>query len=277
MRKLLSAQFSRLWKNRAFWIGMLFMAGLGVFLTLNQYWEGQKYDFEPNLGMLLLSWVSMIGVVAAAFCGLFLGTEYSDGTVRNKLMVGHVRGATYLSNLVVCAAAVLLMALAYVLVVCVLGIPLLGGYTGDVQALLLQLGLSALMTAATTALMTAVAMGNQNRAAAAVICLLLIFALLFGAILLMSTLSAPEMFEGYVRVDEAGNFVQAPPEPNPSYVRGTKRAVYTFLLDFLPTGQMLQIMSGGMAHQWQAALYSLGVTLAATGAGMACFRKKDIK
>lgn len=38
-----------------------------------------------------------IGILSAIFCSLFTGTEYSDGTIRNKIVVGHSRISIYLS------------------------------------------------------------------------------------------------------------------------------------------------------------------------------------
>ena len=58
--------------------------------------------------------VLMSGVVLSAFCSLFVGAEYSDGTIRNKIAVGHSRAAVYLANLVTCSAAGVLICLGYI-------------------------------------------------------------------------------------------------------------------------------------------------------------------
>ena len=47
------------------------------------------------------------GVMLAAFVPLFLGADYSDGTIRNKLIAGHRRSGIYLSDLLVCLLSVL--------------------------------------------------------------------------------------------------------------------------------------------------------------------------
>lgn len=64
---------------------------------------------------------------AAVVVGLFVGTEYSDGTIRNKLSAGHARRDIYLSKLIVCAAADVVIYVVYILVVLGLGQILLGG------------------------------------------------------------------------------------------------------------------------------------------------------
>lgn len=277
MRKLLSANFSRLWRNKVFWLGMIFMFGFGVAVICNQYWELQKYGIEPVLDSTLRVYAIFIGMAAAVVCGLFLGTEYGDGTVRNKLIVGHTRSAIYVANLMVCTAAALLMCAVYFVAVCALGIPLLGGFQGGAQENLIQLGVGALMVIATAALLTLIGMLCQSKAGASVLCILLILVLLFATSLLHSRLSAPEMYSSYA-LNATGEVVHTEPEPNPQYLRGNARLVYEFLLDFLPTGQAVQIsMMGGVAHAWQAALYSLGITVVSTAAGVAGFRKKDIK
>lgn len=277
MSKLLSANFSRLWKNKVFWLGMIFMFGLGIVLVCGQYHDWKKYGLEPVLDSTLRTYAIFIGTAAAVVCGLFLGTEYSDGTVRNKLIVGHTRSAIYFANLIVCAAAALLMCAAYFAAVCALGVPLLGGFQGGAQENLIQIGVGALMVIATAALLTLIGMLCQSKAGASVLCILLVLVLLFAASFISSRLMAPEAYTGYA-LNEAGEVVEMPPEPNPQYLRGNARLAYAFLLDFLPTGQAVQIaMLGGVAHTWQAALYSLALVLASTLVGLVIFRKKDIK
>ena len=74
---------------------MLFMAGFGVFLTLNQYNNQQLLqqrglvettDLALEQYCFFFQWV--IGGVAALVSSLFLGLEYQDGTLRNKLIAG---------------------------------------------------------------------------------------------------------------------------------------------------------------------------------------------
>ena len=50
-----------------------------------------------------------MGLVAAILTSMFIGSEYSDGTIRNKLVVGHSRMRIYLANLIVCSVACVLI------------------------------------------------------------------------------------------------------------------------------------------------------------------------
>lgn len=43
MTGLLSAYLSRLWKEKLFWLAMLFMAGSGVLIALNSYQSSLSY------------------------------------------------------------------------------------------------------------------------------------------------------------------------------------------------------------------------------------------
>ena len=48
-------------------------------------------EFNYTLDHFYFAGMPFIGIFIAAFIGLLLGTEYSDGTMRNKLIVGHTR------------------------------------------------------------------------------------------------------------------------------------------------------------------------------------------
>ena len=103
MNKLLRANFARVKRNKVFWGFVAFMAVFGAFLPIKQYMDSFSSQAETNtvsLNHVFFAYTLVIGVLCAVFCSLFLGTEYSDGTVRNKLMIGHRRSAIYLSNLI---------------------------------------------------------------------------------------------------------------------------------------------------------------------------------
>lgn len=88
MSKLLSASFIRLKKDKFFWIGMAFMAVAGMFIPIMRYMDMRKTQTINNIDNGFFSCAFFIGIVMAVFCSLFIGTEYSDGTIRNKVIVG---------------------------------------------------------------------------------------------------------------------------------------------------------------------------------------------
>src|SRR5699024_2737479 len=90
MLKLLSANRIRLQKSKFFWIGLFATIGYSVFLLLMNYIEKISYigNSIVQINYYLLSPLSIISFFCPIFSGIFIGTEYSDGTMRNRLIVG---------------------------------------------------------------------------------------------------------------------------------------------------------------------------------------------
>ena len=126
MRNLLSANFSRLWKDKLFWIGIAVMAGFQAFELIMLYLESVQYQISNNLESVLYVYGVVAPIVMSVFCSMFLGTEYSDGTLRNKLVIGQKRSAIYLANLAVCFVAGVLFSLANFAASLAVGIPMFG-------------------------------------------------------------------------------------------------------------------------------------------------------
>lgn len=276
MNKLLLANFARLFRNRVFWLCMAGMAGIGALAVIMQYRDSLEYGLDPMLDNMFFGHALLIGVFCAVFCGLFLGTEYSDGTIRNKLVIGHGRNAIYFSNLITVIVAALLMCAAYIAVVSAIGIPLMGFVQCEPRLVVFMLLGCMVMTVAFGSLYTMLGMLNQNKAAASVTAVIGAFLLLMAAAAISSRLDAPEFYDGYVLSGDTGE-VATEKVPNSAYLRGEERAVYEFLLDFLPSGQGIQYSSMTAAHLWQMPLYSLLVSAASTGVGVLAFRRKDLK
>ena len=276
MRKLLRANFSRLKKSKVFWIGIALMVLWAAYGCINSYIEQMRYSVSRTLDMNLFNFAPVIGLFCAAFCSLFIGTEYSDGTIRNKLVVGHRRSNIYLSMLLVSIAAGILMSLTYLAVTCILGIPLFGMFHMAPTTALALLLCSFVMTAAFCGIFTLLCMLNQNKAVSAVLCIVLAFLLLFAAVYIQSRLEEPELYSGYsLSVD--GSIQMSDPEPNPFYLQGTRRQIYEFLNDFLPGSQGILIAQSITTHLWRLPLYSLLIAAITTGIGICLFRKKDLK
>ena len=54
-----------------------------------------KYGADVEFDDILFCFAFAVGFVSSVFCSLFIGIEYSDRTLHNKLIVGHSRTAIY--------------------------------------------------------------------------------------------------------------------------------------------------------------------------------------
>ena len=153
--------------------------------------EHLAYHFEVSLNSVFFGFAMVVGVVMAAFIPLFFGTEYSDGAIRNKLIVGHSRVCVYFANLIASLGAAVAFSAAYLLACIAVGIPLIGGLNLPAAATAAALGGSLVMTAAYCAIFTFITMTCSKKSASAVACLLGVFLLLAAAITTLSMLDAP--------------------------------------------------------------------------------------
>lgn len=276
MNKLLSANFVRLFKNKVFWICMGFMFALSAILYLNYYFMGRHYSVSVSLEEGFFVYAALIGIILAAFVSLFIGTEYSDGTIRNKICVGHTRTAIYLSNTIVCAAAGLFMCMAYILGAIFIGLPLLGFFKTDLSTIFSIVLCTLLMSVAFSSIYTMIAMLNQSKAAVAVINILGVVVLLLLASYISSRLSEPKMWDSYTYINDEEEIITEPAEPNSNYVDGAWREVLIFINDFLPTGQSLQLCRVSDESKNTMMIYSIVITAAVTALGAAAFQRKNL-
>lgn len=277
MNKLLAANFSRMKQDKVFWLGILFMflSGIAMPVMHNRTMQRDGYTMYIDNGFFVSA--VFIGIILSIFCSLFVGTEYSDGTIRNKVAVGQKRAVIYLSNLITCIAAGIFMCAANVIPYLCVGIPLLGSFQADMKIVAMLMLCILILSTAFCSLYTFIAMLNQSKAGAAVICILSAFLLLFAGTYISARLQEPETYDSYTYLEETGEIITGEPQPNPSYLRGTKREIYEFLFDFLPGGQSLQIANMSAENPWMLMLYSGLIIVGTTGAGLWAFRKKDLK
>lgn len=285
MSRLLSAQFARLFKNRTFWMGAAVMAGLSVYMKLSRYLDMSRNGWSENMWAGFFYYTGYIGILSAVFCSQFIGTDHHSGMIRSQIVTGHTRKQIYLSSLIVCGTAGLLHCMASIVIELCLGLPLMGAAGTNVGQTAVMIFGSFVLSLAFTGIYTCIAMLNQSKTAASVACILTGFFLLFGGTYIASRLSEPESWGSYFSayVDENGEMVageQTSEEPNPYYLRGSKRQVYDFLDNVLPYGQALQYMTRrklAAEAPYALALYSGLVLLVSTGIGLVCFERKDLR
>ena len=119
MRKLLSANISRLWKEKLFWLVLGFMAiGSAGFSWLTYETAMKNTDMQFYVEDLIFNMLPMLGSVFVIFIGMHLGTEFDEHTIRNKLIVGYNRTQVYFAEYITCLAASLILLAVMLLAGC---------------------------------------------------------------------------------------------------------------------------------------------------------------
>lgn len=307
MMKLLSADFFAMLHTKRLWLGAIFMAG---FAGVNVYSIQREISqgFDISLDNITLGFSAMLFILLPIVCGLFINTDYHDGTIRNKITVGRSRGSVYLSNLLIVWLVELFYAAIHITVVLIGGI---GVGFEDLPGVLTRGGLLLLTIAALAAIATFMATLMTGRYAL-VLCALIALGLMFGSQTINDMLESPDTMADIKEVtyttldDESGmmapSFVDSqgnvyddtqdiPTVPNPNYIREPLRSVLRAYNNVSPGGQLWEIMQQGHndwdveaqtyiaveTPYWQLALSSVCVAVGFTVLGLILFRRKDLK
>lgn len=277
MRKLLSANFSRLGKDKIFWtalLGVLFFSLAVIFSGSRSANDMAARGFIRSLEDYYFGQAPYMGMVYAAFISLFLGTEYSDGTMRNKLVVGHTRTHVFLGNFLTCFTACLAFAAAW-FIGCAPGLIWIGPFEMGIGGFLVYVLVAIGFTASYAALFTLVSTVCTNKAMTVILTLGAWLGLVFLASAFHDRLSIPEMQSGMALIN--GEFTMVEPTPHPLYIGGALRTLCECILDLLPSGQAILMDGAAIAHPVRQIVFSLLLTGLLLVAGVLSFRRKNIK
>ena len=277
MRNLLSAGLVRLRRDKIFWLSCAVMAALEIFYVISAWYDGRETGFYSGLDRIYFLFSAAVGFLSALTCAFLIGPEYSDGTLRNKLISGHTRQSVYLTNLLLTALASVAMCLSAVVPALALGLPLLGTFNmGAARAALCTLGvlgLSAAFASVFTMLVTLV----KSRVASSVVALVLALVFLVAGSYIYNRLGAAPTIPGF-EMNINGELVLTEAVPNPAYLdEGPLRDVYEFLDLFLPGGQSIHYCDLSADRVGAMIACDGAIILLTTGAGLALFRRKDLK
>ena len=237
------------------------------------YATGEAYTLEDYYFQFLIYADFFFAVISS----MFLGTDYSDGTIRNKLIAGHTRASVYLANLIVTFVAGLLMMCVW-FIGALVGVPALGFLTLSPANLVGYFLICVLLVAAYSAINTFIAMISSNKTITVLISLGLTIGMLLCASLLYNALETPETISSMTGLSISG--VTAPAGEtvsNPNYIGGVLRSIFQILLHILPAGQSVNVAFLHVEHYYMMLLSSVAVTVGITALGIVLFGKKDLK
>lgn len=280
MGKLLRANFSRMLKSKFLWVSsaLLFLLGL---VPIDRYYVNVKYAVREKMWSLdedFFTYSIFIFFITTILTALYVGVEYSGGTLRNKIAVGAKRTTVYFSYLITLIVADIFLCAVYITTALSVGVPLLGMLECGLSNAILLMLLTLALTVAVTSIMLMISMLCSNRTYSSIICLVTAMLLIISAAFISGVVNEPEYYEGVSYVsEETGEIISEPRELNPNYVSGTERVVLEKLLDIIPGGQLITVLALNAENTRELVLYDLAILVLTTGIGLVLFKRKDLK
>ena len=96
MINLISAGFNRLFKSKIFYLSIVVVIIYSFF---------SMRDLAGNCDQALCFTFYLVPITACVLIPIFVGRDFSDKTIRNKVIVGHPRSIIYLAYFIVCLGA----------------------------------------------------------------------------------------------------------------------------------------------------------------------------
>jgi ABC-type transport system involved in multi-copper enzyme maturation permease subunit len=233
-------------------------------------------QFGKNLDYYTFEILPYFGLFLSVYISMFMGTEYSDGTIRNKLIVGHDRRTIYFANLLTCFVGSMVIYL-----VCAIGsltgIPYFGlwsiGIVGYIKLMILTL----LCTLALTSIFVLMSHLITNKAISAVLNIIVALAIMLTASFIYNALCESETTYSNIIISADEGVVFGDVIANPNYVSGTARTVCKVILNILPTGQQIWIANETVTHPIFMGICSLALILILVFIGQLLFKRKNLK
>lgn len=290
MSKLLRGDFIRLFKSKIFWLCVIAMFVIAVMMVYGVWSNKQELlqafpDSDPEVPpdhTLLEGAMIYVGIAISVLVGIFVGTDYRSGTIRNKHIMGHSRVAMYFSNLIICFTAAFIMHITYIAVI--IGSSAVG-ITDDFwmssEEILIKILVSTCSVLAMTSVILLLCMLISSRTASTVIALVLSLAAILAAQNIHNILY-DDLFVQVTQPDGTTSYEKAYPDDDPS----TKRKILRFVSDYFPENQLYQMQNGTPGRTSDGPLkpnkevfplYSLSLIALSTTAGILVFRRKDLK
>ena len=283
MSKLVSANFSRLFRNKFFWICFALVIGVAAFIAIDfrmsYSWSPQYFSNETSEACF--KYTPVLAGIVALFVSLFIGEEYSNKTIRNKIASGYSKTRVYGANWLVCAVTGILF---YVVFFLTIALPIapwaqLMKYNGYIITRFLKRATVNLFAVlAIVSVSVFIAMLVKNRIAgivATVVCMLILFV---ASEIMAEGMGQPKTV--MVTDPESGMVVE---QANPDYEPSAKQAVIQMIMDVQPFGQILQAKIGRLGWTKEGAqaillpIYSCLVSLLFSFSGAYLFGKRDLE
>lgn len=274
MRNLLSADFSRLKKDKFFWLSVAAMLIFTVCIIVKRYSPTTNYFHWSHY---YFDAVLVFPLICSLFISLYVCKDLDNKTIRNKAIAGYSKTSIYLSYLVTNFAGATLIYIA-MLIGGLVAIPLFGAPEPSEYNVAAYIIIGFFAVLSTASAYTFVSIIASSRVKALVASIIVFFAVYFIIIVLVyDPLSNSEFFDHhYIEIN--GEWIEVEGTmPNPKYVGGAMRTVLECVMEFFPIGNAVLLLSNMIVNPIREIVLSLLFTVTTSVCGIFAFRKKDMK
>lgn len=278
MYKLLNANFYRLIKNKFFWLTIIATLIMACMLLYIQ-------DLSNGIETILFKHVGASGIFISIFTCLFVGLEYANGTIRNKIIVGYSRIKIYLSNLIVSITVGIILEIIYMVTVFIVGIPICGGLQiATSQFIIILLNITMIIVTYSSIFNCITLLCSEITMSTIIGIILLLVMFLMEEII--ATTAFSEKYRYSITRDEQGTITKEIIGINTSYQGETRKKIAQTILYIMPNGQS-DLISTNVHEQLMfkeepcnttnLLWYSFGTIIVINAIGMYFFDKKELK
>lgn len=249
MIKLLNANFYRLKKSIIFWVLLLIMGLMGFFLYINYNGINSScVDCSNQLGIVFFGFSSLNWLILPIFISIFIGSDYSNGAIKNKIISGHKRSNIYLANLLTSIIVSMVYSVIYIISAIIIGLILESDITISINKFIFLLFDSFLLNIVISSLFTFICMSTSSKSISAIISLIVVI----WTIIITSNVMS--------KILDAAGIV---------------KSIYKFILNVMPYGQATQILNLNENYNilW---LYSIVLIFIINLYGIIFIKKKEL-
>ncbi len=260
MINLLRSGYTKLFRNRVYLICLIIVSLAPVLITLTNI-SGRNGNQAGPLNGICDTGLNIIWMAISFFVSVFIGKEYDEKTVRNKIIAGHSRAAIYFSDLIVVLSGALLMQLACFVTGTAVSVPIFGMYDEPLISFIIsEISAACIITFYTTLVMMISTVISSKIYAQSVSMVLVMIIAMAGTIIFESVSKNGFSPEQIAAISAAGT-----------------ENMKAFIFKYEPQSQAMIVLSGGAADFLPEILFTNIISSAVfTLAGALIFRKKDL-
>lgn len=268
MYKLLRAGFFRLKKDVIFWLFIFATIIIARYLL----WYSNRATI---LDSLLNKYIWFIGILIAIFISIFVGKEFSEGIIRNKIIVGHSRTSIYISKLIISVITSILCEIIYIAIILLIGIPLYGKLQMPTSQFAMSMLNTFLIITSFCSIYHFITMICPDITVSVTINILIFIAMFIASSSLEYIANSPKYITHTFTDNEVSYIISQ--EPNPNYPGDQKVKQAKILYLSIPQGQAMAIFNNEAELLSQMPIYSVILIIVVNICGIYLFSKKELK